>query len=128
MVIATNHWSVSIGSTTWPVRAQIGSISLCCLISQQAVALQVGDDRLARVEAVQALVGGRPVLVDLRVEREDRDQRQVVALRAGVVVEVVRAGDLDAAGAESAVDEVVGNDRNAPVAQRQVDVLPTRCA
>jgi len=46
-----------------------------------------------------------------------------VPLRAGVVVEVVRAGDLDAARAEGPVDEVVGDDRDAPVAQRQVDQL-----
>jgi hypothetical protein len=29
LVIATNHWSVSIGSTTWPVRTQIGTACLC---------------------------------------------------------------------------------------------------
>ena len=33
LFMATNHWSVSMGSTTWPVRAQIGSISLWGLIS-----------------------------------------------------------------------------------------------
>jgi hypothetical protein len=33
LVMATNHWSVSIGSMIWPVRAQRGTISLCFLVS-----------------------------------------------------------------------------------------------
>ena len=33
LVMATNHWSVSIGSTIWPVRAQRGTISLCFFAS-----------------------------------------------------------------------------------------------
>ena len=33
LVMATNHWSVSIGSTIWPVRAQRGTISLCFFTS-----------------------------------------------------------------------------------------------
>jgi hypothetical protein len=32
-VMATNHWSVSIGSITWPVRAQRGTISRCFFVS-----------------------------------------------------------------------------------------------
>ena len=31
--MATNHWSVSMGSMTWPVRAQRGTMSLCFLVS-----------------------------------------------------------------------------------------------
>jgi hypothetical protein len=33
LFIATNHWSVSMGSMTWPVRAQMGSMSLWGLTS-----------------------------------------------------------------------------------------------
>jgi hypothetical protein len=33
LLTATNHWSVSIGSTTWPVRAQRGTVSLCFFVS-----------------------------------------------------------------------------------------------
>ncbi len=33
LVMATNHWSVSIGSMTWLVRAQRGTISLCFFTS-----------------------------------------------------------------------------------------------
>ena len=59
--------------------------------------LQIRQKRLACVVAVHALVFGRAVFVDVRVEREDGDQRQIVPQSAGVVVKVVRAGDLDAA-------------------------------
>jgi hypothetical protein len=52
--MATNHWSVSIGSMTTPVRSPRGTISLCGLTFQQALRFQVGDDFLARFKAVQA--------------------------------------------------------------------------
>ncbi len=40
-----------------------------------------------------------------------------------VVVEVMRRRDLHAAGAECGVDIVIGDDRDAPTGQRQVDQL-----
>jgi hypothetical protein len=46
-----------------------------------------------------------------------------VALADGVVVGVVRRRDLDHAGAEGAVDVVVGDDRDLAVAQRQLHAL-----
>jgi len=46
-----------------------------------------------------------------------------VAHRAGVVVEVVRAGDLHAARAEGGVDEIIRDDGDVAVAQRQLDFL-----
>ena len=46
-----------------------------------------------------------------------------MALADGVVVEVVRRGDLDAAGAELAVDIVVGDDRDVAAGERQLDGL-----
>ncbi|KAF1042242.1 MAG: hypothetical protein GAK34_02827 [Delftia tsuruhatensis] len=33
LFMATNHWSVSMGSITWPVRVQMGTMSLCFLVS-----------------------------------------------------------------------------------------------
>ena len=64
---------------------------------------ELGDDLLARLEAVQAAVSLRRVLVELRVGREDVDLRQVVPLAHLVVVEVVRRRDLHAAGAERGI-------------------------
>jgi hypothetical protein len=53
--MATNHWSVSIGSITWPVRAQRGTISLCFFTSTSAPsASRSATTGLAGHEAVQA--------------------------------------------------------------------------
>ena len=81
------------------------------------------DDRLARGDAVHAAKLFRRIVVDVRVEREDLDQWQVVAGRARIVVEIVRPGDLDTARAKGAVDEVVSDNRDAAVAQGQLDHL-----
>src|SRR5690606_19587646 len=89
--------------------------------------------------AVHAGVGDRQLGVELVVDAavqvehlgagqhggvlvEDVDQRQVVALAHFVVVEVVGRGDLHAAGAELAVDVLVGDDGNQAVDQRQQHV------
>ena len=90
---------------------------------EEALFFEVLQHRLAAVVTVQAAVGCWAVVVDLGIQREDGDQRQAVALRTSVVVEVVRAGDLDAAAAECLVHKVVRNDGNLAVAQRQVDHL-----
>ncbi|MDT4793166.1 hypothetical protein FQZ97_256800 [compost metagenome] len=105
---------------------------------EQAGGLEVGDDLAARVEAVEMGIGGRQAAVHLGVDAaievehlgggqyggvlvEDVDQRQVVALADFIVVEVMGRGDLHAAGAELAVDVVVGDDRDTPAHQRQLD-------
>ena len=90
--------------------------------------LQIGQELLARLVAVQPPVGRGAVFIDARLRREDGDERQVMPLGAGVVVEVVRAGDLHAAGAEFAIDEVVGNDGNVAVVQRQLHPLAHQVA
>jgi hypothetical protein len=90
--MATNHWSVSMGSITWPVRAQRGTMSLCFFgFHQQAGGFQVGDDGLARGEAVDAAVFGRRVVVDGFASSVSTPiMRQAVALADRVVVEIVR--------------------------------------
>ena len=64
-----------MGSMTWPVRAQRGTISLCFLtLDQQAVGIQLGNQLLTGHKAVQA--AGRPqgcvcqMVHHLRFERE----------------------------------------------------------
>jgi hypothetical protein len=130
LVMATNHWSVSMGSITTPVRSPRGTISLCGLVDyQQTLRFEVGDDLLARLEAVHAAILFGAVLVDPRIQGQDRDRRQAVAVADLPVVEVVGRSDLDATGAEFLVDIGVGDDRNGPVGQRQMhDCLPTRWA
>ena len=56
--MATNHWSVSIGSITWPVRLAARHHQLVLLdLNQQTLRIQVGHDLLAGHEAVQTPVG-----------------------------------------------------------------------
>ena len=122
--MATNHWSVSIGSIATPVRSPRGTLSLCLSVfSRMPERFEVGDDRFTRVEAVHAAVFFGRVVVDLGVERQDRNHRQLVPLADRVVVEVVRRSDLDAAGAELEVNVGVGDDRDLAVGERQLDAL-----
>jgi len=65
---------------------------------------------------------------DSRIRREDVDHRQRMPLADLVVVEVVRRRDLDHAGAELAVDIVVGDHRDQPAGQWQGDGPAIRCA
>ena len=88
-------------------------------LDQQAERVQVGDDALARLEAIQAAVGGGCVVVDRRVEREHAEHRQTVALADCMVVGVVRRRHLDDAGAELAVDVGVGDHRDRALGERQ---------
>jgi hypothetical protein len=52
---------------------------------------------------------------------DDFDMRQVVALARFEVVGIVRGGDLDHAGAELGVGQIVENDRNLAIHQRRRD-------
>ncbi len=106
---------------------------------QQAHGLELGDDGLARSEAIHVRVAVGQGSIDLVIRRaveiehlgasqdrgvlvEDVDQRQLVALADFIVIEVVGRGDLHAAGAEFQVDVVVGDDGDQAVDQRQHDV------
>lgn len=79
-------------------------------LGQQAQRFQVHHDALAGFEAVLPAIGGGRGVGDLRLQRQHRDLRQVVALADGVVVEVVARGHLDHAGAEFTVDVRVADD------------------
>ena len=86
---------------------------------QNTQGFQIGDDDLTRFETIQAPVFFRRVIVDLGVQRQNRDQRQVMALAHGVVVEVMRRCHLDTARAEFQIDIAVGDDRNLAIGERQ---------
>ena len=90
---------------------------------QKALRSEVFEHHLAAFKAIESDVLFRAVLVDLGVERKDRDQRNVVTQRAGVVVKVMRAGDLDAAGAEIAIHKIICDDRDFAITQWQVHHL-----
>ena len=90
---------------------------------QKLLRFKVTQHRLACFKAIKSLIRLGTVFVNFRVQRKDRDQRQVVTQCAGVVVEIMGASDLDATGAKGAIYEVVGNDRNFSITQRQVNKL-----
>ncbi len=92
-------------------------------LDQEAQRVEVGHHGLARHEAVEAAVFLGRVVVDGRVEREDADGLELVALAHRIVVVVVRGRDLHHAGAEGLVDVVVGDHRDQPVDQRQAHLL-----
>ena len=99
LVAATNHWSVSIGSITCPVRSPRGTISLCGFFTfhQQAPRFQSATTAFAGHEAVQAhdrRRGRRQWSLTLASSVRDADERQVVRCPTCVVVGVVRRGDL----------------------------------
>ena len=109
---------------------------------QQALGLEVVDHLLAGIITVHADIALRDQLAflrlvgpDGRVGGEDIDQPTVglgadgdlvaMALPYPVVVEVVRRGDLHAAGAELRVHVLlVGDDGDAPAGERQLHQLP----
>ena len=89
----------------------------------QILGLQIFDDALARFEAIEPTVTLRSLVVDPGVGRKDVDSIQPVPLAHLIIVEVVRRRDLEAAGAELRIDIVIGDDRDAPIGQRQRDLL-----
>ena len=125
LVIATNHWSVSIGSTTLAGAARSAARPSCAAsrLTTSPAAREVGQHRLARDVAVEAAILRRRVVVDLRLEVEDPSGSSTVPLADLPVVEVVRRRDLHAAGAEFLVDVVVGDDRDRAPGERQRDLL-----
>ena len=90
---------------------------------QQSQRVQVFDDLFAGSKAVHANVGSGCIAVDLGVQCQYANQRQLVALAHGVVILVVGGGDLDHAGAKSLVHVVIGNHRDGAAAQWQGDVF-----
>ncbi|MDQ1094644.1 hypothetical protein QE400_004057 [Xanthomonas sacchari] len=88
-------------------------------LDQDAELFQIGQHRLARVETVQAAVLFRDALVERGGRGEQVDHRQAMPHADLVVVEVVRRGHLDHAGAERAVHVVVADHRHAAAGQRQ---------
>ncbi len=82
---------------------------------------QIVDDALSCNGAVESAIAAWHVFVEVRIDREDVDHRQVVALTDLVVVEVVRRRDLHAAAAECRIDVRVGDDRDLAIRQRQKD-------
>src|SRR5262249_11530482 len=96
-----------------------GLVDVVFHLLDQAERLQVGDDALARRDAVAAAIGRRRVLVARGEAVEDVDARQVVAAADLEVVEVVRGRDLERAGAGFGIGILIRYDGNLAPDQRQ---------
>ncbi len=81
------------------------------IFSSKPSASMIGDDALARDEAVEPTIGLGRVVVDLCVVVEHVDLFQIVPLADLEIIEVVRGRDLDRARALLRVGVFVGNDR-----------------
>ena len=144
VLASTYHWSVRKGSITTPERSPCGTMWRVRLdLLEQARRLQARDDaacarRSGRGRAAQRLVElrrRRHVVeeglvvreIELGLDVEHVDQRQVVAAADLEIVEVVRRRDLDRAGALLRIGIFVGDDRDAAADQRQDRVLADRC-
>ena len=90
---------------------------------QEALCFQIIQNSFAAVITVHALISSGAVFVDLGVQSEDGDQRQVVALATSIVVEVMCARDFDAATAKFTVHKVVRNHWDFAVTQWQINKL-----
>ena len=92
---------------------------------QQAGGGQIGQHRLARRVTIETTILLRRVVVDLRLQREDRQRLEFVPLCDLPVVEVVCGRDLHGAGAELALDVVIGDSESCG-GRWQRDFAPTR--
>jgi hypothetical protein len=88
----------------------------------QSELLEVRHHLLARIEAVDISEAAR-FLGHAGVLANDFDLRQVVPLARFEVVRIVRGRDLHHASAEFRIGQLIENDRNFPIHQRQHDGL-----
>ena len=122
-LVLTNHWVEMSGSTSGFAAIALAESELVVLdFDEGADLFEVGDDGFAGVEAIDAGVGAgsgghHGVFVD------DLDFGQIVALAGFEIVEVVRGGDFDHAGAEFGVGQIVEDDGDLAIHQRKLDGL-----
>ena len=90
---------------------------------EQAQRFKVGDNPLARLEPIEALVSRWHRVVKGPVGVEDVDHLEAIALANLEVVEVVRRGDLYCARTGLRVSIVIAGNGNKATDQRQVDGL-----
>ncbi len=81
--------------------------------------LKIREHRLARRVAIEPAVLRRCVVVERRVEIEDRQHLQLMTLADEPIVEIVRRSDLHDAGAEFSIDVAIRNYRNVASGERK---------
>ena len=125
-LILMNHCVESRGSTTVPQRSHLPMRDGVILLAHQKPLLaQVFEHPFPRGKAAQP--GVRPgVLIHVSVLVHDVDLRQVVAQARLEVIGIVRRCHFHRAGAELRIRQLVGDDRNLPLHQRQQNLLPVQ--
>ena len=86
---------------------------------------QIGNDLLARIEAIHADIIRRNAVRrdDPRIGIEDVDRRHAMPLADLEIVEIMRRGDFHRARPEFRIGMVVGDNRDQPAGDRQLDEL-----
>ncbi len=118
-LVFTNHCVETSGSTMVPQRSHLLMASAYgSTFVEQAELFEIGDDALARLEAVQPRVragfGGHA-----RVFADHLDLWQIVALAGFQIVGIVGGSHLHHAGAELRIGHFVEDDRDLAIHQRQ---------
>ena len=89
---------------------------VCVNLNQKTLFFKFSDNGLAGIKTIHALKLRWRLIADFRIKREDHDQGQTMAHRAGIIVKVMGARDFDAAGTKSLVHKAIGNNWNLAVA------------
>ena len=89
---------------------------------QQARGFKIGDDALARLKAIEAVIR-RALKIDARLLVHDAGRGKVVALADGEVVGIVRGRHLHRAGAELGLRPVVGEDGDLAATSGRISIL-----
>ena len=79
-------------------------------LDHQSGIFHIGPEFLTAIKAVHSLVGAA-IFIHFRGSIQHGDESQVVFLAQGIVVRVMRRGDLQRAGAKFTGDVFVGNNR-----------------
>ena len=95
---------------------------------QQPGSLELSDDLCSGIKTVQSPEALRGLIVYFGLSGEHIDHGQIVTLAHGVVIEVMGGRDLHAPGAEFGVHVIIGNDRDTPPSEGQVDGLSHQIA
>ena len=92
-------------------------------VIQQSCGVELCQHLRAGRDPVEAAQMPGYIVVQTRIGRQDVEHRQVMALAHVIVGEVMRRRDLDATGAELAVDEVIADDRDQAAGDGQADLF-----
>ena len=95
---------------------------------EQPGSLELSDDLRSGIKTVQSPEALRGLIVYFGLGGQYIDHGQIVTLAYGVVIEVMRGRNFDAAGTELGIHVIICNDGDGPPRERQVDSLSHQIA